>query len=577
MENEINLEPDKSTAKNNQKMLLVAGLSTIVTALIVCYVFLFWQKSSLELRETNNQQQQQLENLQYRKNMEIKKNGPSAYVVPKDTRSDEYDDEYDASETDLIALNEITIDWNKKLKKVEDGCEYDECYLVGKITNDDPDYKDKPFYLAVISELGYSYKHYVIMKNEDGSEYNEYAESDYGENNIPIVGVSDLPEEITYPNTNFRLKKYYSPSNFFSDLEIKKSIFFNRDLGDFFLTDNGCMVTKLPDQTAISYDLVIPFVSEDNPVIDITFSNGKENEEEYEYTEHSCATTCTLLQIVNESDLKPDERLELVGKTVNGDDVFKIKNSDDKYLKDLYNDENTMAYLSDDEHQNQMSKNKYSYDEFIKLNPYLYWKDPLGRWIEFKNSKFTFAAEMCKPVIYLYPEDKTVLGVKVSPNGGFTKTEPAYNGQWQVEASPDGKLINLADGNTYDSLLWEGIGLKYPVEDSGWVVGRGEVDQFFSEKLEILGLNEKEIFDFKEYWVSRLNEKPYYQISFLTKRQFDSLAPLEFSPLRPDTLIRVMMTAKGLDEYKSILPQALPENPVRKGFTAVEWGGALLK
>ena len=52
--------------------------------------------------------------------------------------------------------------------------------------------------------------------------------------------------------------------------------------------------------------------------------------------------------------------------------------------------------------------------------------------------------------------------------------------------------------------------------------------------------------------------------------------PLEFS-IQPDTIIRVRMIFKGLDEYKNIEEQMLEPAPEREGFTVVEWGGTELK
>lgn len=41
---------------------------------------------------------------------------------------------------------------------------------------------------------------------------------------------------------------------------------------------------------------------------------------------------------------------------------------------------------------------------------------------------------------------------------------------------------------------------------------------------------------------------------------------------KPDTLIRVFMTYKAVEEYVEIEEQEL-QAPDRKGFTVVEWGG----
>ena len=47
--------------------------------------------------------------------------------------------------------------------------------------------------------------------------------------------------------------------------------------------------------------------------------------------------------------------------------------------------------------------------------------------------------------------------------------------------------------------------------------------------------------------------------------------PLEIDP-EPDTLIRILMTYKGLDEPIEVTEQEL-ETSERTGFVAVEWGG----
>ena len=51
--------------------------------------------------------------------------------------------------------------------------------------------------------------------------------------------------------------------------------------------------------------------------------------------------------------------------------------------------------------------------------------------------------------------------------------------------------------------------------------------------------------------------------------------PLEFS-VEPDTIIRVLMEYKPLDEYINVKEQELI-TPDREGFTVVEWGGLEIK
>jgi hypothetical protein len=101
------------------------------------------------------------------------------------------------------------------------------------------------------------------------------------------------------------------------------------------------------------------------------------------------------------------------------------------------------------------------------------------------------------------------------------------------------------------------------------------LDGFFNAKLAKLGLIEKEIADFKEFWIPKMQEsqKPYYFVTFLSKHYIDQLAPLSINP-KPDTVIRVLMDYRGLDEFQSV-PELRIKTPERKGFTAVEWGGMI--
>ena len=52
--------------------------------------------------------------------------------------------------------------------------------------------------------------------------------------------------------------------------------------------------------------------------------------------------------------------------------------------------------------------------------------------------------------------------------------------------------------------------------------------------------------------------------------------PLDITPT-PDTLIRVLMEYKPLDDKIDLPEQILPPPPARTGFTVVEWGGTELK
>ena len=95
------------------------------------------------------------------------------------------------------------------------------------------------------------------------------------------------------------------------------------------------------------------------------------------------------------------------------------------------------------------------------------------------------------------------------------------------------------------------------------------------EKLAILGLNDREAEEFIIYWLPKLQENEYNYIRFASMDEINENMPLEFSQ-QPDTLIRILMTYKGLNAPIQVKEQNL-EKIERKGFIAVEWGGSEIK
>ena len=485
---------------------------------------------------------------------------------------------YDNADLSGIALDQtpeviypesvIKVQWEKKLQPYTchgQACyEYGQYYIAGRIL--DGDYTGDQLIMSADAGMGgYSFSYYALTG--DGL-------LNLGERNVKMAGVDNLPEEIAFLGTNYKLSKGYA-SSFFSELKLVKKVFTDPQLGDFYLTDNDCLVVELPNHVAMPYNLVIPFVNPENGQVSLALDGKKPSSEAYGYTQLTCGSLCQPLTIVDEKDLKPAERLVTVGRFSNGESAYGIKNSNDKVLKDLYEDKGTVAYYS--ESYDQQPTSKYTFQQFLAYLPYFYWQDPLGRWIEFKNQRFVFAAEMCKPVIYLYPEKTAKLSVKVNPNGGFTYTDPPYGAGWEVEATPESQITDLHTGQVYDYLFWEGIGLNYPRDNQGWVVKQSDISRFFDEKLPLLGLTAREIKDFKEYWVNRLQNKPYYHLQFLPQADFDKIAPLAIGPDKPWTVIRVMLTARGRDADQAAVPQDLPRTPARNGFTVVEWGGVVFE
>lgn len=178
-----------------------------------------------------------------------------------------------------------------------------------------------------------------------------------------------------------------------------------------------------------------------------------------------------------------------------------------------------------------------------------------------------------KPVIYLYPEEETKVSVSLDFDGKLTSTYPEYSGGWKVTANPDGTLFD-EKRREYYCLYWEGISdTEYDLEEGFCVPGK-KTAKFLEEALTKLGLSPKEANEFIIYWLPRMQRNEYNLISFQTDAYTDS-AKLEIKP-EPDTIIRVFMAWKPLDEFVEIEPQEL-SSPKREGFVVVEWGGVELK
>ena len=180
--------------------------------------------------------------------------------------------------------------------------------------------------------------------------------------------------------------------------------------------------------------------------------------------------------------------------------------------------------------------------------------------------------EVCteKPVIYLYPIEQTDVNVSLDYKGTLTSTYPAYDEGWTVTASPDGTLTD-ENGREYYCLFWEGVSNAAYDLSTGFVVADKDTAAFLEDSLTKLGLTEKEANEFIIYWLPKMENNPYNLISF-QQEAYTEHAGLEITPA-PDTVIRVFMTWKPLEEAIEIPPQELT-SPKRTGFTVVEWGGA---
>ena len=380
-----------------------------------------------------------------------------------------------------------------------------------------------------------------------------------------------FPQKIKYATSNFSLQgnnlnetrageAYYS-SAFklaFNDPTFGNIYTNNPDDITIKNKQNGYYLIA-PDGTLRTYSLDMDFYDAKLRIPQVIWNDGSANTVEYVNTDIGGCGSRNFASVtygLSESDLV------VIGKTVKGDNIFGLKDQNNIILKNVYDND----YYTFD-------APKISYEQFIASKPVFFWFDSMGRLIKFKKAEYIPQVECGKPVIYLYPEEKTNVSVKIEPKGGFTFTEPDYGTGWNVLANPDGKLIDLNSSITYPYLFWEGRGGIYTTPEKGFVVLSSEIHNFLIEKLTKLGLNEKERADFMEFWEPRMTGAPYFFVTFMGNRVMDEIAPLTITP-KPDSVIRILMDYTPLEKPIPVEGYDI-KTPQRNGFTVVEWGGVL--
>lgn len=368
------------------------------------------------------------------------------------------------------------------------------------------------------------------------------------------------------------LLKKISSDPIYGDIYVTDPTKINKSNSNAIFAQNGFYL-KASDGTFKVYSMVVDILSDKN-IPDITWNDGTKPSAKYTYHGINGCGGAVYVDDVAESNLRSEDLVQ-IGKTSSGDPVYGVQDRNYKYLKDWYGE--NMKLIGDFAGDTGVKFRKSTtYQQFLDNHPMFFWRDSLGRLLRFLNTDMVVSGGCGKPVIYLYPKSKTNVDVKVTPTSGMSVSEPAYNGGWNVEADPDSRIKNLADGKTYSYLYWEGrADSVYRMPFNGFVTSQDNLENFLNEKLAQLGLIGKEIKDFKDFWLPRMmaENKPYYFVTFNSRQTIDKLAPLEINP-QPDTVIRVLMDYKGLDRPMEV-PGFEISTPKRQGFTVVEWGGVL--
>ena len=326
---------------------------------------------------------------------------------------------------------------------------------------------------------------------------------------------------------------------------------------------------------------------------------GKNSAQWYSTYETAIPGACASSQSSRVMQVKESDLVNI--GTLGNIPVYRLADTNHKLNSLAY--QNKLEYYElDNEMWDQVNKGmkKPTFDEYMKNNPLIFFKDYWNRWIALGEYDIKLPGGCGKPVIYLYPTVKTAVSVEFTAPVSFTTNIPPYKNGWKVDAYPDGSLVDLhktatdcesidvtkrgseyaavaCQNNKYPYLYWAGNikSIDYVQSNSGWIVSKGTLEQFLTEKLTAMGFIARERSDFLTYWVPEMKAKPalYYKINFLSTREVDTLFPMNISP-KPDTMIRMFMDYTPLVSMPNVLPIAPIIAPIeRKGFTLVEWGG----
>lgn len=588
--NEPNLNLEQNKKKNNlTKYLFIFVISLLFVGNVGAFYYIFTNSQNKKAENVINEEQNNQENLNNSTTTEeitlkdgeilvewsdwpAKQNVWNIFDLATIKEAVENDTEYQSLK---LNINNIISDFN--------------VYRVGIITKGE--YQGNDLYVIIyepVNEMNIGGGTMLrVIKNDNNlivlGKHSEEMGSFYKKmfvinNNISISNL-ETPETINTSDPNLVLQKNETESYKLMESYNNPEKIFQYDGKNYVYKDQNtnCFIVRANDGTSREYFFNLDFLGKKSSsiitglipyLLDITWSDGTKNTNEYIF---KSLGGCGVSGCYSYADYVTDNDLKEVGKTGTGDSIYALKdNNFDGKLKLMYD-----QYYPGYDPKTQKQYTKPSFEQFVGQKPLVFWKDPFGKFIEFKNAKYLPAVECGKPVIYLYPTKTTDVSVKVFPSGGFTITEPAYNSGWFVKATKNSELYNYNDKTVYPYLFWEGHGMNYERPKNGFVVAKSDVEKFLVKTLSQFGLIEKEYNEFIEFWLPKMSSKNYYFITFVPQEQFDKLAPLSINP-KPDTIIRVFMDFEGLDNYVSVEPQIIKNTP-RIGFTVVEWGGALHK
>ena len=184
----------------------------------------------------------------------------------------------------------------------------------------------------------------------------------------------------------------------------------------------------------------------------------------------------------------------------------------------------------------------------------------------------TYIGGYAKPILYLYPTKEMNVTVTFDKPENLTTTYPKYNNGWSVLAKPNGDLYD-SNGKYYYALYWE-ENLNHRVDfREGFYVTKENALEFLEEKLNYIGLKDKERNEFIMYWLPILEKNKKSLVYFELTNERNSNSKINISP-KPDSMLRLAIHIKKVNGQVKIKEQKLTRFK-RTGFSAIEWGGVL--
>ncbi|ETR68954.1 MAG: hypothetical protein OMM_04251 [Candidatus Magnetoglobus multicellularis str. Araruama] len=400
---------------------------------------------------------------------------------------------------------------------------------------------------------------------------------------IPLL---ECPETVFIKEKNVELTFYSESKVKITKKELKqfRKIFFHNRLGECYEGGDFKFNFFRPDGTVLEFQYHPPFFP--FPDLDINLPDDL-----YNYDSRIAESYCSpddyygelyeVYSFVIKKDLVEIGESKTLGKLYNYKDINHnhLKTMFEKYKKSLMNvhkefdNYKPWAYFDnfniDKKEIQQMQQ--LTFDQFLKRYPILFWIDPFDRLIPIFNVSLS-APCMVEPMIYLYPESELGISIKFGEELTIDQSYPMYNDGWNVIANPLGMIKNISDGKTYDKLFWEGRSYIIKTPEKGFLVSQSNLEVFLYSTLPKMNLNQKETDDFINAWLPKFPSSPYYFITFIHQYIIDILAPITITP-KPDTIIRVLMDYRPLNEPIDVEMFKFPPKIERKGFVVVEWGG----